>query len=154
MILTQIPTDKEKQQISVENSCFDCLSIHLYTINGEIRSNTFNDLVGHVFPSILNFVFAFEAFCSTRTISPGSKLLHLILLSICLFYLSFLLLVLFYRPIEACFAVFAHMIRWLMLKYLGFELPSSILMGNIRCFPYIRKYRLNPIALEQVQVDI
>ena len=62
MILTQITTNKERQQISVENSCFDFLSLLLHSINGEVRSNTFKHLIGNILPSVLNFVFSSEGF--------------------------------------------------------------------------------------------
>ena len=66
MILTQISTNKGKQQISVENSCFDFLSLLLHMINGEIRSDPCRDFIGNVFPSVLNCVFAFEGFLSHK----------------------------------------------------------------------------------------
>ena len=62
MILIQITTNKGKQQISMENSCFDPLSLHLHLMNGVIRSDIFKDLIGNIFSSILNIVFAFEGF--------------------------------------------------------------------------------------------
>ena len=56
-ILTQFTTNKKEQQISVKNSCFDLLSLLLHSINEKIRSDTFMDLIGNIFLSVLIFVF-------------------------------------------------------------------------------------------------